>query len=365
MLVDGPMRRNRQTYTYPNGSEIDVGGLDPNHVGKILSSEYDIVLVMQAEEITENDYETLTTRLRSGVLAYQFIILDVNPVAKTHWLKRRIDEDKLVHLQSVHQDNPSLWDRTIGDWTRRGKQYIEKLKRLTGVRYKRLYLGLWATPEGAVYPEYDPDVHIIDRFDIPSSWPRVIGIDFGYTNPLVVQWWAIDPSKRLIRYREVYQTQTLIEDVAPEIVRLSAGEPITAVICDHDAEDRATLLKHGIPNEPAFKAIRLGIEAVAVRLRIATGEKQPKIMFMRDSLVSVDEKLLEDHKPTSTEDEIEGYEWPKSVEGKLVKEVPIDKDNHGCDTMRYVVCYVDNIGTELAEQQLTVLYDEAYEISPI
>lgn len=364
LVVNGPQRRNRQVYSYSNGSEIDIGGLDPSHIGKILSAEYDIVLVQQAEEINESDYEILTTRLRSGVLPFEQIILDCNPVNNSHWIKKRIDNGLLKHLQSYHRDNPTLWNTKLGQWTQRGARYIAKLQRLTGVRFKRLFLGLWASAEGAVYPEYNPEIHLIDRFEIPKHWPRVISIDFGYTNPLVIQWWAIDPSNRLYRYREIYHTQTLIEDIAPEIIRLSQGESIIAVVCDHDAEDRATLIKHGIPNEPATKAIKLGIEAVAMRLRVPLGETQPRIMLLRDSLVQVDESLLEDHKPTCTEDEIEGYEYPKNNENKPVKETPIDKDNHGLDAMRYAVAFVDKVGVELTEQTLTMVYEEDYEISP-
>lgn len=369
MLVGGPQRRNRQVYSYDNGSEIDVGGLDPSHIDKILSSEYDIILVIQAEEISENDYEILTTRLRGGVLSYDQIILDCNPVNKTHWIKRRIDAGTLKHYQSYHQDNPSLWDQIKQDWTARGKRYIEKLQRLTGVRYKRLYLGQWASAEGAIYADYDPNVHLIDQFAIPSHWPRVIGIDFGYTAPLSVSWYAIDPDRRIIKYRQIYQTQTLIEDIAPVIIAYSEGEMIAAVICDHDAEDRATLAKHGIETIPAMKAIKLGIEAVQLRLRNA-GDGKPRLYFMRDSLVSTDDKiaeLSEDHKPTCTEDEIEGYEWSKVVDGKPVKDaVPaVNSIDHGLDELRYVVAFVDDVGSELEKRQELIFYeDDQGDISP-
>lgn len=365
LVINGPLRRNRQTYSYPNGSEIDIGGLDPNHIDKILSSEYDIILVIQAEEITENDYEVLTTRLRGGVLSYEQIILDCNPANKTHWIKRLIDNGRLKELKAYHQDNPSLWDSVKECWTPRGKRYIDRLNKLTGVRALRLALGQWASAEGAIYADYDPNVHLIDRFDIPESWPRVISIDFGYTAPLSVSWYALDPDRRLYRYRQIYQTQTLIEDIAPVIIELSQGENIVAVISDHDAEDRATLLKHGIETIAAFKAIKLGIEAVQLRLRVA-GDGKPRLYFLRDSLVKVDETLADDHKPLCTEDEIDSYEWSKVIEGKPVKDstpAPNSVD-HGLDDLRYAVCFVDDVGIELQPRVETVVYYDDEEISP-
>jgi hypothetical protein len=51
---------------YPNGSTIVVGGLDKP--GKVMSTEYDLVYVQEAIELHENDWESLTTRLRNGVV---------------------------------------------------------------------------------------------------------------------------------------------------------------------------------------------------------------------------------------------------------------------------------------------------------
>ncbi|HET8522271.1 MAG TPA: phage terminase large subunit, partial [Thermomicrobiales bacterium] len=69
----------RQAYLYPNGSEIVVGGLDKD--SKVMSSEYDAIYVQEATELTEADWEALTTRLRNGVIPHQQLIADCNPDA--------------------------------------------------------------------------------------------------------------------------------------------------------------------------------------------------------------------------------------------------------------------------------------------
>lgn len=117
-------------YQYPNGSESVVGGLDdPN---KVLSSEYDGIFVQQCEELSEGDWETLTTRLRNKVLPFQQLVSDCNPGPPGHWIKRREARGLLRLFKSRHSDNPSL---TAAE--------LAVLDRLTGVRYKRLRLGLW------------------------------------------------------------------------------------------------------------------------------------------------------------------------------------------------------------------------------
>src|SRR5579864_8274647 len=62
-IAQGCQRRVRQSYVYPNGSEIVVGGLDKP--SKVMSTEFDLILVNQAEETLESDWESLSSRLRN------------------------------------------------------------------------------------------------------------------------------------------------------------------------------------------------------------------------------------------------------------------------------------------------------------
>lgn len=310
-----------QEYRYPNGSKIVVGGLDKT--AKVMSTEYDIAYVQEAVELSEDEWEKLTTRMRNGVMPYQQIIADTNPDAPTHWIKQRANRGQLKMVESRHEDNPTVTDA-----------YLSKLDALTGVRYKRLRLGLWVAAEGQVYEGWDSAVHLIDRFEIPKHWPRYVSVDFGYVNPFVAQWWAVDDDGRMFRYREIYKTQRLVEDHARDIKAFSTGETIRAMFCDHDAEGRATLEKHsGIVASAAKKAISEGIQEVQARLRPA-GDGRPRVFLMRDSLVERDEWCDERKLPCSTEEEVESYVWDTRNNRKKGEE-PTDANNHGMDAWRY------------------------------
>ncbi|MGH9846377.1 MAG: phage terminase large subunit, partial [Blastocatellia bacterium] len=281
-------RRYRQVYDYPNGSEIVVAGMDnPN---RIMSTEFDTVFVQEATELTETDWENLTTRLRNFVLPYQQLTADCNPGSPSHWLKARADRGATLMLTSAHEDNPVLFDQRAGGWTEQGQAYLRTLENLTGVRRLRLLKGIWAMAEGMVYADvWNPAIHLVDRFEIPADWQRFLSIDFGFTNPFVCQWWAMDGDDRLYRYREIYRTRRLVEDHAREILGLMAGEPTpVAVVTDHDAEDRATLEKYlGLGTIPAIKSVSDGIQAVAGRMKVA-GDGRARLFLLRDSLVARD-----------------------------------------------------------------------------
>jgi phage terminase large subunit len=323
-------------YDYPNGSRLLLGGMD--NADKFLSAEFDFIYVNQAEELELDDWEKLTGRAtgRAGNTPYAQVMGDCNPSYPTHWIKQRAS---LTLMNSRHEDNPTLYDRD-GHITERGKRTMAVLDALTGVRYKRGRLGLWVGAEGQVYEEWDDTVHLIDHFDPPADWLRFRAIDFGFTNAFVCSWYAVDGDGRMFRYRELYQTQRLVEDLAGEIKRLSEGERISYTVADHDAEDRATLAKHGIPTIPANKAVKTGIEAVQKRLRKA-GDGKPRLFLMRDASVVTDSALVDRRKPTSTEQEIPGYIWEPQREGRAAKEEPVKVDDHGVDQLRYAVMSQD------------------------
>ena len=333
-----------QQYQYRNGSILAVGGLDKP--SKVMSSEWDIIYFQEAIEGTEEDWESLTTRLRNGKNTYAQIVGDVNPGPPTHWIKQRAAAGKLLLLESRHEDNPLLFDAN-GVMTAEGTRYISILDALTGVRYLRLRCGLWAAAEGMVYEQsWDRARNIVNPFHIPPEWPRYLWFDFGYINPFVCHWVAQDPDGRLIVYREIYMTKRLVEDHCVDIKKLSrwgekGGDPLPrALICDHDAEGRATLERHlGLMTTPAEKNVSAGIQAMDARLRPA-GDDKPRLMYFSNLLVERDSDLADRKLPTSVIDEPESYVWDMR-QGMKRGEQPVKEYDHGMDTDRYGVASFD------------------------
>lgn len=146
-------RNQRHSYQYPNGSIIVPAGMDDPM--KVLSSEWDRILVVEAVQLTEDDYEMLTTRCRATNTAYQQIICETNPNVPSHWLKRRAEAGKMDFFVSTHRDNPKYWDQAKQKLTAAGEHYIHKvLGNLTGSRRRRLLDGIWCADEAAIF-DYD------------------------------------------------------------------------------------------------------------------------------------------------------------------------------------------------------------------
>lgn len=342
-MRDPPARRNREVYEYANGSCVVVGGLDKPE--KTFSGEYDIVAVFEAIECDENDIELLLRTLRHGKWRpswsrgpHHALVMDTNPGPETHWLNHR--DDWLERIESRHEDNPRLWDGR--DWTDEGRAYIAMLDALTGHRRERLRYGRWVSAEGLVYHEFDRRVHVIDKMpDGWESWPKYRAIDFGFKDPFVCLWAAVKDD-RVYVYREMYRSQRIVADHAARINELSRGESYVATIADHDAEDRATLARHGITTTPAQKDIASGLDAVRSRLRVL-GDGRPSLFILRGCGVEHDGELARAKRPTSLLEEFDCYVWKRRAD-KTEKDEPMDRDNHALDALRYLCKHLEGRG---------------------
>jgi len=82
---------------------------------------------------------------------------------------------------------------------------MERLKRtLPKWKYEMFALGLFSKPAGLIYDCFDTDHNRIKPIVIPSTWKRVIGIDFGGINTAAIKI-AIHPTQPLfVCYEEYY-----------------------------------------------------------------------------------------------------------------------------------------------------------------
>lgn len=362
ILLSRPMmRKTRDHYTFPNGSVIVTAGMDRPE--RLFSTEYNGGYVQEATELEQDEWQSLkrslrnpftsAVKLKDGPTPVPFYQLwgDCNPSYSHHWLKKRMDSGVTSGHRSVHEDNPRYYDLARKDWTAWGREYLEnQLGGLTGFMADRLLKGIWSLAEGLVYDEWREDIHVLTPEKCqqyfggpfpPLSWERYWAMDFGYTDPLTLQFWAKDGDGRLYLYREFYKTGQLVEDVAKwawEEIKMGREPRPRAIVCDHDPENQMTFSRHcgGMPVLLADKSDRKGgIQAVKTRLRVAK-DGRPRLYVVKGSLAHApDAALSRAGKPTRLAEEISGYCW------EAEKDLPADGNDHGADAGRYVVSHID------------------------
>lgn len=342
-------------FRYSNGSRIVVGGMD--NPSKIMSAEYDLCYVQEATELSENDWESITTRLRYGVMPYQQLLADCNPAAPTHWLNQRANAGVVTRFHSRHEDNPMLWDVVAETWTERGAEYMATLDRLTGVRRERLRFGVWAASEGQVYDAWRDGRHVVERVAVADrlahAW-HVGAADWGWTNPGVLQVWAVDGDGAMYLVAEHYHTRRPLDDWwLPRALDLDERHQVRTWFCDpSEPGNIAALAAAGLNAVKADNAILPGITTVQGRLAPADGSS-PRLYVLADALRERDEALVEAKQPWWSVQEAPEYVWARSTDGQTLKDRPIDAYNHGLDCWRYAARGVEamtarEIGPELA-----------------
>lgn len=317
---------------HTNGSLLRVAGLDNDErVDKILGDEYLHIFINEATQVTWRTVNQVLTRLAQPMDAVHKLILDCNPKSQRHWLYRAgvlnqqpdgahagdplPDSDTWARLSWTPYDNPHL-----------PADALATLEAMTGTQRRRMLDGEWCEAEGAVYEEFDEDIHIINNMPAGwQSWPVVCGIDFGYTNPFVHLWGCLDSDRRLYIFREHYQARKTVQEHAGIIKAAGIMAPQWTV-ADHDAEDRATLRAAGIATTAATKDVSRGISAVKERLKVQP-DGRPRLFIL-----DICKELIA---------EFYDYVWGQARENKNAKEEPVKDRDHAMDTLRYMVMQLD------------------------
>ena len=109
---------------------------------------------------------------------------------------------KVQYIPATVMDNPHIT-----------KDYVIELEQKPKALREALLLGKWDAFEGQAFPEFtnDPEhyqdrrfTHVIEPFNIPMHWTRVVSFDHGYTRPFSFGVWAVDEDGRAYRYKELY-----------------------------------------------------------------------------------------------------------------------------------------------------------------
>ncbi len=254
---------------------------------------------------------------------------------------------KFFHL------NVELNDALPEGWAQR---YLESIPE--DMRETRR-IGTFTQFTGSVYKEWNQKVHLVNvanptdkqredlpwldpfaqDFGIPALWSRFRAIDWGFNNPLACLWIAKDGDGRYYVYDEHFETQKLLQYHAAKIKERYWNDKLRVVykqtFADPEgAQERAEFSRLGIPTSAAYNALNPGIEIIRKHLMIQ-GDGRPKlyVLSIRENARWVRcQNLIR---------EIRIYHWQLGVGTGLrqrnPKDVPVDKDNHSLDAMRYCI----------------------------
>lgn len=313
-------------------------GLD--EPGKIDSMNLSGFAIDEASQTTEEAFLKLQGRLRNPKGLRKGLLVG-NPKGRDH-VYRYFVSKVAIKPDAHHKYKMIVAPSTENIHLPEG--YVEgMLSSYSKERIERDVNGSFDSFEGMIFSDFNRSLHVVDPFDVPKEWTRVIGQDDGFTNPAASIFGAVDNDGNLWIYDEVYQRETLVEDLCKNFIAPKmAGQKFQAMYIDpstkakrNQANGRAYSnfsvymenLPDWLPIIPANNEVQTGIGRVQSFMKVnpKTGEPRLKIFSNCTNLI----------------EEIGEYRWAElsaNQEGtKNQKEEPRKYNDHACDALRYLV----------------------------
>ena len=224
---------SNHTWTFPSGAKIIFGSMQhTNDRIKYQGQAYDFVGFDELTHFTWEEYSYLFSRNRpNGPGTRVYIRSTANPGNVGHgWVKERFitaapamtpvsEEVSWVDPKGEHHSRtqkrifvPStVWDNQA--LMQNDPEYVARLASMPEAEKRALLYGDWDSFSGQVFVEWrnDPShyedrkgTHVIAPFQIPGDWGIWCGLDWGYSRPFSVGWFAVDRERRMYHIRELY-----------------------------------------------------------------------------------------------------------------------------------------------------------------
>lgn len=298
----------------------------------------------EANQISEEAFMLLQGRLRGAGIRKG--IITSNPKGHDYIFRWWVKKDHLNNEDFKKQFQlimaPSTENIHLPDGYVQGM-----LASWSDERIQREIYGSFDAFEGAVFPEFRRDVHVVRPFRIPPEWRRDIRIDHGHRNPASIGFYATNPDGEVYKYREIYEREYLIEELIKGNSKekkkgildvVSKGEKFETAKIDPSVKanrgrrggsEYDEYLDHWPKSFPPLQLaqndVNLGIQRVKSYLKVHPKSQKP-LFFVFSTC-------------TNTIEEFCSYQWeemPVSSSGrKNESEKPRKVNDHAMDETRY------------------------------
>jgi len=309
------INKTDMTFTCANDCQILCTGLDDVQKTKSITPKKGVITDIWIEEATEarfDDYKQLTKRLRGKARVPKRITLSFNPIMLTHWIFKeffksfhdtdtKYKDTELSILKTTYKDNQFLEPEDA--------HYLESEK---NEYYYNVYtLGAWGVLGNIIFDNW----RVEDLTDIRNTFSTYYnGLDFGYTNdPTAFARCSIKDKRRLYITDEIYKYGMSYNDMETDIKPIIGNEILR---CD--------------PSEPRSIQELRNRSLNAISARGGPGSVNYGIQFLKEF------EIIIDREAQNAINEFQVYQWEQNKDGETMN-VPVDKNNHFIDALRYSV----------------------------
>lgn len=333
--------KKNNVWTLTNGYEILFRSFDDEQ--KLRSLNLCHVWLEEANGTDFSIYTQLLTRLRHHATKEHKVLISTNP--SMNWIRQEIllKSDAIIGSKEKYVQDKDDVDKNISTHiaatemnTFLPPNYVSDLKVGKPKHWIDRYLyGSFNMSEGAVYPNFSTTIVDIDPSEIRKNvkekgWKVLGSADFGIVDNTVLLLAALDPYNGIVYvYDEYVANRVGIPTHSKEMKKRIEHVPHGALIKlmgdpsgkKKNLSDNRSVFSHyaeyGIHFHAGDNRLDAGI------MKVYSYIEMGKLKVLGSLKETVKEHLNYIYKPVDL--------------GEKVSEKPVDKDNHTCDTLRYLI----------------------------
>jgi hypothetical protein len=187
--------------------------------------------------------------------------------------------------------------------------------------------------QGAVYPVFDRDIHVIKPADIPQELTYYGAIDFGWhtTSFLLL---GVDKDQTWYLVDSVYGKEETLDNIIPRIKNTIGDKRLVLLVADSADRDAIEVMSRDFP----IVGINKGSEAkgYATGIALVTEKLKPRMQLVGPPKPS----FFCGSNNKQFIFEIESYRFPEDKPERNPSDIPIKENDHGPDALRYLFLHL-------------------------
>ena len=310
----------KRVLKYKDKSIGTLGARDEGAIGSIQGKSFSVCYCDEMTLFPENIIDMIDTRLS---MPHSIGIATMNPAHPTHKLKKWIDmaragDKNYYEMQINIDDNPFL-----------PNDYKLRLKNsLSGLFYKRNYLGIWCLAEGAVFDFFDSDIHVVPRPPCAAEY-WIAAIDYGQQHAFVCLLVGVSTGRWTQQGKKMWVEKEYFWDVKQKGRQKTNSE---------FAEDVYNFLEpYSVKNiyiDPAAESFHVELKKMGMHVQHANNDVLSGITLTASEMKKGNLVICEEC--VNTIRQLEAYVWdPRAA--KRGEDAPLKVEDDSVDALRYSV----------------------------
>lgn len=237
--VGGQWNGSKYELRFPGASILTFAhAKNMEEAAALSSAEINMLIIDERTTMPPDVVEFLYTRIRSGVEGVPCLgarsasnpgyighgVVKADYVDATdHGTREFTDKAgrRRIFIPAKASDNPYVGD------------YEKTLEGIADPDLRaRIKDGDWSAMPDAAFPDWKHDRIVVPAFELPATWQRRGGMDYGWAAPSVYMAAARDGDGRLWFYRELTMVQTPEREQARQILAANAGHDVQVIAAD-------------------------------------------------------------------------------------------------------------------------------------